>query len=227
MIAKTTLVFEANPNPDVAPAMRAYMKDVAPFLGIRSKERRALQREAWKDLRPPTSDDLGIACELLMRKSMREYHYSCSDLIAKYIDIANSRFLADHVESLLTTKSWWDTVDSLGTAAVSPLCWRYDASKLVERWSRSENLWLNRAAIQHQRGWKRDTDVPFVLGICAEHAASTEFFVTKAIGWALRDIARFDSRAVSSFLVAHPELGTVAVREAQRGLGILERPRRS
>jgi 3-methyladenine DNA glycosylase AlkD len=77
---------------------------------------------------------------------------------------------------------------------------------------------LNRAAIQHQRGWKQDTDIPFVLSICDVHSGEREFFVAKAIGWALRDIARLDARAVRNFLKTHPELSTVAVREAQRGL---------
>jgi 3-methyladenine DNA glycosylase AlkD len=118
----------------------------------------------------------------------------------------------------LTTKSWWDTVDSFGSAAVSPLCFRHDARTLVLQWSRSDNLWLNRAAIQHQRGRKSDTDVSFVLEICDAHAHSKEFFVVKAIGWALRDIARIDAPAVRQFLDDHPSLGYVAVREAERGL---------
>ena len=58
---------------------------------------------------------------------------------------------------------WWDTVDGFGSTAVSPLCWRYDASDLVWAWSGSPNIWLNRAAIQHQRGWKNETNIPFVL----------------------------------------------------------------
>jgi 3-methyladenine DNA glycosylase AlkD len=106
----------------------------------------------------------------------------------------------------------------LGSTAVSPLCWRYDAREIVLAWSESPNLWLNRAAIQHQRGWKSETEVEFVLSLCAAHAARREFFVAKAIGWALRDLSRLDPRAVRRFLVAHPELSLVAVREARRGL---------
>ena len=208
-------------NPSYAPAMRAYMKDVAPFLGIRTPDRRIALRAAWRDLEPPTSDELGETCLRLMDLSEREYHYAASDLLARFIQRADERFLVDYVQDLLTIKPWWDTVDSFGSAAVSPLCCRYDAHALVLQWSRSKNLWLNRAAIQHQRGWRQETDVSFVLELCDAHAHSREFFVVKAIGWALRDLSRLDARAVRHFLDDHPTLGSVAVREAQRGLARL------
>ncbi len=205
-------------------SMAAYMKGIAPFLGVRSPARRRALRTAWRDLNAPTNDELGNACLALVAQAEREYHYAACDLIETYLASADESFLVEYVADLLTTKSWWDTVDGLGSSAVSPLCWRYDASELVLAWSASTNLWLNRAAIQHQRGWKKDTDIALVLSICDVHSRSREFFVAKAIGWALRDIARLDSDAVRHFLVERPYLHPVAVREARRGLGEL-RPR--
>jgi 3-methyladenine DNA glycosylase AlkD len=212
-------------NSDEALVMAAYMKHIAPFLGVRSAPRRLALRGAWRQLAAPTNGQLGDACVLLMNQREREYHYAAYDLIETYIAATDETFLVEYVEDLLTMKPWWDTVDGFGSTAVSPLCWRYDASDLVRRWSRSPNMWLNRAAIQHQRGWKGDTNIDFVLSICDEHSSSREFFVAKAIGWALRDLARLDDRAVRAFLHEHPELSPVAVREARRGLGeILRRP---
>jgi 3-methyladenine DNA glycosylase AlkD len=208
-------------NAPEAAAMRAYMKDVAPFLGVRSAPRRLALRASWRDLSAPSSQELGDAGSALMNHSEREYHYAAYDLIETFLAVADETFLIEYVEDLLTTKSWWDTVDGLGSAAVSPLCWRYDATDLVDRWSRSPNLWLNRAAIQHQRGWRNDTDIDFVLSLCGTHADSREFFVAKAIGWALRDLARLDRARVRTFLAEHPRLSPVAVREARRGLGEL------
>jgi 3-methyladenine DNA glycosylase AlkD len=206
--------------------MAAYMKHVAPFLGVRSAPRRLALRVAWRELPAPTNNELGLACLVLMKQREREYHYAAYDLIETNIAATDETFLVEYVEDLLTTKPWWDTVDGYGSTAVSPLCWRYDASELVQRWSRSSNMWLNRAAIQHQRGWKGDTDVEFVLSICDVHSHSREFFVAKAIGWALRDLARLDPDAVRAFLRKHPQLSPVAVREARRGLGeILRRPK--
>jgi 3-methyladenine DNA glycosylase AlkD len=208
-------------------AMAAYMKDVAPFLGVRSPARRHALREAWRGLDTPTNDELGLAALALVAQREREYHYAASDLIETYLSSTDETFLVEYVADLITTKSWWDTVDGLGSSAVSPLCWRYDASELVLTWSASSDLWLNRAAIQHQRGWKHDTDIPFVLSICDAHSRSREFFVAKAIGWALRDIARLNADSARRFVTERPYLHPVAVREARRGLGELRRVSRS
>jgi len=223
-VTRRALVPEANHVE--AQTMAAYMKHIAPFLGVRSSPRRLALRAAWRELATPTSNELGDACVLLMNEREREYHYAAYDLIETYIAVTDETFLVEYVEDLLATKSWWDTVDGLGSTAVSPLCWRYNAGELVQRWSRSPNMWLNRAAIQHQRGWKGDTDIEFVLSLCDAHSQSREFFVAKAIGWALRDLARLDSLAVRDFLRQHPSLSPVAIREARRGLGeILRQPK--
>ncbi len=121
-------------------SMAAYMKDVAPFLGVRSPARRRAQRDAWQVLDTPTNDELGLACFALVAQREREYHYAASDLIATYLSSTDESFLVEYVADLLTTTSWWDTVDGLGSSAVSPLCWRYDASELVLTWSASSNL---------------------------------------------------------------------------------------
>jgi 3-methyladenine DNA glycosylase AlkD len=153
-----------------------------------------------------------------MRLREREYHYAAYDLIETFIDATDEYFLAEHVERLLITTPWWDTVDGLVNAAVSPLCYRYDATEIIDDWSNSGNIWLIRAAIGHQRGWKRDTDIGRVFEICDQHWSNQEFFVAKAIGWALRDITRIDKRSVERFLKQHPTKNTVATREAQRGI---------
>jgi len=75
-------------NSDLAPAMRAYMKDVAPFLGVRAGERRRALHSSWHDLGSPTSDELGYTSLLLMGQREREFHYAAYDLIACYIDAA-------------------------------------------------------------------------------------------------------------------------------------------
>lgn len=195
-----------------------YMKDIAPFIGVATPERRALVKAIAKGMRAPTSEELGRTARSLWKKDEREYQYAANDLIHIHCKVADKNFLADHVEFLITSKSWWDTVDGLGSVAVSPLTDKYGCEKLIAQWNKSENMWLNRAAIQHQRGRKFETDVKLVLQYCHDHSDSKEFFIVKAIGWALRDIARMNPRAVKEFLSAHPYLGRVAVREAERGL---------
>lgn len=199
----------------------AYMKDIAPFLGVSTPERRALVKKNAKGLRAPTSDELGVTARKLWKLEEREFQYAANDLIGIHWEIAGKDFLAEHIEHLIVTKSWWDTVDGLGSVAVSPLTDKYGCAKLMDKWNKSSNIWLNRAAIQHQRGRKFETDVKLVLQYCDDHASSSEFFIVKAIGWALRDIAKINPKAVSEFLKAHPNLSRVAVREAERGLARL------
>jgi 3-methyladenine DNA glycosylase AlkD len=200
---------------------RMYMKDVAPFIGVATPERRSLVKRIAKELPVPTSEELGATARKLWKLEEREFQYAANDLIGIHWKSADRNFLADHVEHLIITKSWWDTVDGLGSVAVSPLTDKYGCAKLIESWNKSENLWLNRAAIQHQRGRKFETDIKLVLRYCDDHSSSKEFFIVKAIGWALRDIARISPRDVREFLKSHPDLGRVAVREAERGLGRL------
>lgn len=199
---------------NVAFGAEAYMKGIAPFIGVRAPERRRFAKELAKKLPQPTSDELGQTARALWKLSEREYHYLACDLIEIFTDCADKSFLADHVEFLISHKSWWDSVDLLGSAAVSPLTLKYSSVTLMRKWSKSSNIWLNRAAIQHQRGRKSETDIPLLLEILDHHSDQSEFFIAKAIGWALRDLSRVNNLEVKRFLKDHPELDKVAVREA-------------
>lgn len=201
-----------------ATAMTAYLKGIAPHLGVKAPERRAAVKPVFRSLSEPSSAQLGRAARALFELPEREYAHSACDMLHFFIGRANARFLSAHVERLLTTKPWWDTVDALGTAAVSPLTLVHPSRDVIEEWIASPNRWLVRAAIQHQRGRRKATEVAYVLDLCARHSASREFFITKAVGWALRDIAAFDKPSVRAYLRAHPELHSVSVREARRGL---------
>jgi 3-methyladenine DNA glycosylase AlkD len=200
----------------VAFGAQAYMKDIAPFLGVKTPERRKLFKEIFKELPMPTSKELGETSRALWKLREREYHYAACDLIDFFLESADKSFLKDHIEYLITQKSWWDTVDTLGSVAISPLTIKYPSISLMRSWNKSSNMWLNRAAIQHQRGRKTNTDIPLLLEFLDAHADESEFFIAKAIGWALRDLSRVNNSEVKKFLKAHPELNRVAVREAQK-----------
>jgi len=200
-------------------AMQAYQKDISKFLGIRTPERRDINKTIFRALPTPTSAELGATARALWKLEYREYQYAACDMLAFFVKQLDSKFLEEHVEYLVTQKSWWDSVDSLGTAVISPLTVKYDSVRLMNKWSKSENIWLNRAAIQHQRGRKEATDLELLFRYCDYHSESREFWITKAIGWALRDVAHFNRPAVTQFLKAHPELDRVAVREAEKHLG--------
>jgi 3-methyladenine DNA glycosylase AlkD len=207
-------------DPAKGPGMQAYMKDVAPFFGVQAPDRRACVRQVLKECGDP--EDLGLLADMaraLFADPERECAYAAADILGRYAKRLDVAFLDDPVEQLLTTKPWWDTVDLLGSAVISPVCLKHpEAREVVLRWSASADIWLIRAAIQHQRGWRNATDIPFVLSLCSDHADNREFFVQKAIGWALRDLAALDADAVTGFVEGHPMLTRVATREAERGL---------
>lgn len=205
-------------NAERAAGAFAYMKGVAPFLGVSAPDRRRALRGAWADLEAPTSRELGDTCVLLMQLPEREFHYTAYDLVDRFVRCADDRFLRQYAAELLTTVPWWDTVDGFVSAMVSPLMREYDDAALIDSWSASGDRWLIRAAIGHQRGWKRETGVARVLGLCDAHWGDREFFVAKAIGWAMRDIARLDPEAICAFLAAYDASNAVAIREARRGL---------
>lgn len=208
-----------------AGAMQAYMKDVAPFLGVRTPVRRRALRAAWSGLTPLDQAGLSDAVRTLWALPEREYQYAACDLIGRQARALPGVFVADPVQDLLTTKPWWDTVDSLGSVAITPLVARHpEQVGLMWTWLDSGDRWLIRAALQHQRGLKERTDLGRLFTMCDRFAADREFFIAKAVGWALRDATRWDAPAVQRFLDRHPDLSAVARREATKGLSRSARP---
>lgn len=201
-----------------ARAQQAYMKDVAPFLGMYTADRRAALRAAGRGLPPLDEGGLAQYARRMWARREREYQYCACDLLARQQRVLSAAFVRDPLERLLTTKPWWDTVDALG-AVITPVVARNpELVDLMWQWLRSDDRWLVRAAIGHQRGRKTDTDLALLYAMCDRVADDREFFVAKAVGWVLRDAAALDPDGVAAFLDAHPALPTVARREAVRGL---------
>jgi len=119
----------------------------------------------------------------------------------------------------LVTKSWWDTVDALATGAVGVHFERYPRArrKYLSKWRKSRNLWLRRAALLFQLNYGEDTDFALLRAIIRENLGSQEFFINKAIGWALRQHTRVDPEGVRRF-VAETRLHPLSAREAMKWL---------
>jgi 3-methyladenine DNA glycosylase AlkD len=216
VVAATREAYAPLAVPADAGPMAAYMKGVAPFLGIRTPVRRAALRTAWAPLGPPpAAGDLASAARALWAEPEREYPYAACDLLARFAGRhAPAPFLAGTVEPLLVTRPWWDTVDGLGSAAVRPLLARFpELVAVTDGWSASGDRWLVRSAILDQLGGRAATDQDRLFERCRRHGGDREFFVAKAIGWALRDHARTAPDAVRAF-VARTALQPLSVREA-------------
>ena len=134
-------------------------------------------------------------------------------------DLVPESWLDTHIRAWLLSEPWWDTVDSLGNAVISPLTARAPhTEKVMWRWLHSDDMWLQRAAIGHQRGRRNATHVPQLISYLNEVADDRRFFIAKAVGWALRDLAAIDLNAAQTFVRDHPRLPAIARREALRGI---------
>jgi 3-methyladenine DNA glycosylase AlkD len=125
------------------------------------------------------------------------------------------------IARLIITKSWWDTVDALAISVVGPIVLtdRSAGDHVTDDWIRSDDMWLARAAILHQNKWKTATDEPRLFAFCLAHAAETDFFYRKAIGWALREYSKTAPDAVREFIAAHDdELSGLSKREGMKVL---------
>lgn len=194
--------------------MQGYMKDIAPFLGIASPQRRA----AVKSLGYPAADEVIDVARALWALPEREYAYVACDYLERASRNGPAAILAV-VSELARSKSWWDTVDSLAHVAANLVAANPALVADMERWIVDDNMWIARIALLHQLGGKEATDTERLFRFCLVQAPSREFFLRKAIGWALRDYAWTDPSAVTAFVDEHRRtLSTLSIREAVKNV---------
>ncbi|MEO1061066.1 MAG: DNA alkylation repair protein [Actinomycetota bacterium] len=207
-------------DPERADQMAAYMKDHFPFLGVTAQPRRAAVRAATGELgRPPSEDELLAAADACWDVDERELQYVATDLLARHRRMLTASALPS-LRRLIETKSWWDTVDALASPTVgSIVLGDPELGAEMDRWVDDEDLWVARTAIIHQLRFKEATDADRLFDHCLRRAADTDFFLRKAIGWALRQYARTAPAEVRAFVAAHrDELSPLSVREATKHL---------
>lgn len=206
-------------DPVRAAAMAKYMRDQFPFFGIPSTPLSGLFREAIAGLPKPTSADAAAFARACWDLPEREYQYVACTYLRRYARLLDDSFL-DTARHLIVTKSWWDTVDAVAAHVVGPLVSAYPSMvEVMDQWAAGEQMWLARTAILHQLRYKGDTDAQRLFGYCARRADHPDFFIRKAIGWALREYAHTDPAAVRAFVAAHPGLSGLSQREALKNIG--------
>lgn len=195
------------------------MREQFEFLGLATPAQRALGRQVVAGLPPPSEDELRTVALGCWELAEREYQYFACDYLRTHLDVPGAGFLPT-IRTLITTKSWWDTVDPLATRIVGGLVDRHPALvATMDEWSADGNLWLVRTAILHQLHYGPGTDTGRLFDYCTRQAGHRDFFVRKAIGWALRQYARTDPAAVRDYVRAHRAvLAPLSVREATKHL---------
>ena len=209
-------IFRLAANPEQAARMSAYMRDQFPFLGIHKPARKMLSRGFMETVDKKAVDwSFVFKC---WKKPEREYQYLAVDYLAKlkpcltFEDIPN-------LQKLITTKSWWDTVDSLDII-VGDIAARFpEVNDILLKWSSDENIWLRRTAIDHQLTRKNETDVDLLARIIINNFGQSEFFINKAIGWSLREYSKVNSDWVRAFVGKHKEkMSSLSIREGSKYL---------
>jgi 3-methyladenine DNA glycosylase AlkD len=219
-VAWFTEQFAAQQNSAKAAEMAAYMKHQFPFWGVQQPQRSRLSKTLFPLVKPIlTPDWLQNTAWQLWQQPQREYQYAALDLLEAFRPQIFPHPLPK-LEPLATHKSWWDTIDGLTMRVVSKLILD-DATLLptVDAYSTHSNFWLRRIAILHQLSYKQFTDVERLFDYCDVNADSEEFFIQKAIGWALREYAKTDAAAVLKFTQDNRErLSKLSLREALKHL---------
>jgi 3-methyladenine DNA glycosylase AlkD len=210
----------ARADPVRAPGMQAYMKSSMPYLGVPVPNVRRLTRAAAVRFPPRDLNDLRRSAQAIWRTAdYREERYAATELTG--LRMATGRLeLLDLWREMIVTGAWWDHVDAVAHRIGDLLVAHPDhLTPLLRDWSRDPDRWLRRSSIICQLSLKSRTDVPLLQEVILVNAADPEFFVRKAIGWALRDYARTDPDWVRSFVGDHATvLSPLSRREALKHL---------
>ena len=210
------LRFEAVANKDRAAEMEKYMKNNFPFLGIPTPKRREIQKDWLSKNKGSNAFELA---KKLWQLPEREYQYVGLDLIKKIkISEYKEKDLLS-IKYMITHKSWWDTVDLLASHNVGFYFLKFPEFKdeIIKDWRNSNDLWLKRSTLLFQLKYKEATDFELLINLIDQYKGEQEFFIQKAIGWALRQYSKTNPESVKEF-VNQRTLSTVANREAMKYL---------
>ena len=206
---------EEKRNELLAVSMERYMQDKFRFLGVRGATRTEIYKKYFPDARKSKVIDWDFI-ENCWNKEEREFQY-----VVVYYLKAMQRFLKrediSRLKYLIVTKSWWDTVDLLAKVVGSLVIRIEGYDQIMLEWSKDSNIWLRRVAILYQLSLKDKVDEQILDKILVNNLGDNEFFINKAIGWALRDYSKFNPEWVREFIKKNKEnMANLSIREASK-----------
>lgn len=225
--------FRQYKNEENAEKQAAYLRHQFEFIGLKTPERRLLAKDFLKEKKADKQIDWELVFEF-WNLPEREFQYLALD----YLHQMKKWVIFDDMEKikkLIVSKSWWDTVDALDELvghllltgrkqATENDSTAYEQVKtLVKEWAQAENFWIRRIAIDCQLSFKNQTDLELLSYNIEKNLLGSsfadEFFITKAIGWALRDLAKTNSAWVIKFIEEHEnKMAKLSIREASKHL---------
>lgn len=207
-------LLEEHKDKEKAVQMAAYMRNKFPFLGIQAPERQKLLADYIRNTGKISISEVEMIVSELWQLKEREYHYLAMDMLNKL----KNQLMPSHIEfleNLLLTHSWWDTVDVIAPRHIGTLFLNYPELKkeYLYKWNESTNIWLNRTSIIFQLRYKEQTSFELLKEMIEPLKDSTEFFIKKAIGWALREYSKTNQKEVEDY-ISKANLSPLSEREA-------------
>ncbi|MDD6154455.1 MAG: DNA alkylation repair protein [Eubacteriales bacterium] len=207
--------FEKRANTERAAGMEKYMLNQFEFYGIQSVERKGIYKEFLKAEKKAGCPDWEFL-DHCYEDEHREFQYLACDYLRALAPKLAAQDLAK-VREYILTKSWWDTVDSLCKVAGTISKSYPEVDELMLNWACDDSIWVRRAAIEYQLGLKGETRAENLAKIILLNTGSDEFFINKAIGWALRDYSKTDPEWVAGFIDENRgELSALSIREGSK-----------
>ena len=203
-----------------APQTQAYMKSEMPYLGVPLPRVRAIVRAETAERPPRTASGLTATVRALWRPAVyREERYAATELTGlSSVRRLQTLALLPLYQEMITTGAWWDHVDEVAHRIGALLrAFPTEMRPTILSWSRDPDRWLRRTSIICQLDAKEQTDLPLLASAILANADDPDFFLRKAIGWALRQHARVDPDWVRQFVADH-ELSPLSRREALKHL---------
>ncbi len=211
--------FEQHANAVQAKAMKAYMLNQFDFFGLKAPVWRKISKEQFKKALPPFNEVEAIVKECFHHPK-REMQYAAIELLACF----QKEWTKDCIriiEFILTQKSWWESVDHAATSLTGPYFKKFpeQINRITTRWNKNSNMWLQRSSIMFQKMYKQETDTELLSKHILNQKQSNEFFIQKAIGWALREYSKTNAKWVQAFVKKH-SLSPLSEREALKRITV-------
>ena len=204
-------------NEEQAQKMSKYMLNKFEYIGIKTPERREIFKIFFKEYKNEEKIDWEFVNKCWENK-YREFQYVAAD----YLKNKKDKLTIDDIpkfKQLILKKSWWDTIDNLDMTIGALALKDSNVNKILLEWSLDENIWLKRIAIDHQLLRKEKTNTKLLEKILKNNLGQTEFFINKAIGWALRDYSKTNPEWVKNFIEENREnMAKLSIKEASKYL---------
>jgi 3-methyladenine DNA glycosylase AlkD len=214
-LTKIKKIYAANADATIAKGAKAYLLNQFEFYGIKTPLRRKICKEFYKAHPVKDHNELSSIIKDCFAAPQREIHYFAIELLGYHHKLWSKKTIP-LIEWMVTHQSWWDSVDSTNSFVISKFFMKFPETIEIttSKWNNSTNKWLQRMSLLFQLTYKKKTNTTLLTQYIENCQLEEDFFIRKAIGWALRAYAYSDAKWVVQFIKAHPQLSNLSKREA-------------